>query len=109
MVLKSTERAKLRRFLENGFSLSELKILAFDLGVDFQLFSHETTSELSLELIAYFERRKRLHCLVTEVLRQRHDNDLVQLLAKLSPVSPTKKMQIIVSEDWLDNFPGFPA
>jgi hypothetical protein len=104
MALEPIERAGLRQFLENRFDLNDLKTLAFDLSVDFQLFSHETKRELSLGLIAYFEHRDQLSCLVTEVLRWRCDNDLAQMLTKLPPYSPSTKVQIIVSEDLLDDF-----
>jgi hypothetical protein len=101
VALEPTERARFRRFLVDRFSLGELKDLAFDLGVDHQSFPHETIREFSREMIADFERRDQLNCLVTEVLRRRPDNDLMQLLAKLPPCSPLEKMQIIVAEDLL--------
>ena len=109
MALDSSKRAELRRFLLNHFDLTELKDLAFDLGVDYQRFSHETTRDLSRELIAYFERRGQQSCLVTEVLRQRPDNYLVQLLAKLPSCTPNKKVQIILPNDMLDDEAGLLA
>jgi len=101
MALEPADRAQLRQFLVERFSLEELKNLAFDLGVDFELFAHQTKLEFARGLIAYFERRETLSCLVTEVLRQRHDEGLAQLLAKLPARSPCKKIQIIASEDVL--------
>lgn len=73
MILDYTERANLRQFMTRHFDVLELKILAFNLGVDFQLFSHETKDELSLNLILYHERRNKLSCLITEILKQRPD------------------------------------
>lgn len=102
LAIDPSERARLRHFLVDRFDLRELEDLAFDLGVDYQLFSHETIQVLARELITYFERRDRLSCLINEVLRLRDDNDLVQLLAKLPPCTPLKKIQIIVSEDLLE-------
>jgi hypothetical protein len=96
-----TLRARLRNILVDRFSLGELKDVAFDLGVDYQLFTHVTKREFSRELIAHFERRDQLSCLVTAVLMQRHDDVLVQLLAKLPACSPRKRIQIIVDEDLL--------
>jgi SOS-response transcriptional repressor LexA len=106
VALEPTERAKLRRFLVDHFDLNEQKDLAFDLGVDYQLFSHQTTQGLARELITYFERRSQLSSLVAEVLRQRYDDDLAQLLAKLPPRSPRKKIQIFVTQDLLEDVSG---
>jgi hypothetical protein len=103
VALEPEDRAKLRQFLVERFSLDELKNLAFDLGVDFELFAHQTKQEFSRGLIAYFERRDNLSCLVTELLRQRHDDDLAQLLAKLPARAANKKIQIIASEDVLQD------
>jgi hypothetical protein len=103
-----SERAQLRRFLVSRFDLDELKDLAFDLGVDSQLFVHGNKRELSRELIAYCERRGMLSLLVTEALKHRPDNSLVQLLTKLPPASqPFKKVQIIVAEDLLEDVSEF--
>jgi hypothetical protein len=63
------EKALLRRFLVNRFSLSELKDLAFDLGVDHEILPHETKRGLARELITYFEHRDQLGCLMARVLR----------------------------------------
>jgi hypothetical protein len=103
MALEPADRAKLRQFLVERFNLDELKNLAFDLGVDFELFAHQTKQEFSRGLIAYFEHRDNLSCLVTELLRQRHDDDLARLLAKLPAPGASKKIQIIASEDVLQD------
>jgi len=103
VALEPEDRAKLRQFLVERFSLDELKNLAFDLGVDFELFAHQTKQEFSRGLIAYFERRDNLSCLVTGLLRQRHDDDLARLLAKLPARAASKKIQIIASEDVLQD------
>lgn len=100
-MLDPVERAGLRQLLVDRFDLDELKDLAFDLGVDYQLFSHETTRTLARELIAYVERRGELNCLVAEVMKQRSDKSLAQLVTKLPACSPHKEMQIIVSQDLL--------
>jgi hypothetical protein len=103
MPLTPPERASLRQFLQNRFDLSELKNLAFDLGVDYQLFSHERIQDLSRELVEYFDRRDKLGCLVAEALNRRHDEEMAQLLAKLPVCSPSTKVQIIVSEDLVED------
>jgi hypothetical protein len=40
-------RSRLRQFLTERFSLSELKDLSFDLGVDYEMFPHQTKGELT--------------------------------------------------------------
>jgi len=107
VALGLTEKTSLRQFLINRFSLDELKGLAFDVGVDYELFPHQTKPEFSRELLLYLERRNQLSCLVTEILRQRHDDAVAQLLVKLPPCTPLKKVQIIVSEDLLENVSEF--
>lgn len=107
MSLNYVERANLRQFMIDHFDILELKVLAFNLGVDFQLFSHETKEDLSINLILYHERRSNLSCLVTEMLKQRPNNDLVQLITKLPPCSPFKKVIVILPHDHLDNLSEF--
>jgi hypothetical protein len=98
-ILASGDRATLRRFLEERFTFDELVTLTFDLGVNYQALPHATTAQLSMALVDYFERRTNLTCLLTEVLRQRHDPALAQLLADLPPGSLHPKVQIIIATD----------
>jgi len=95
--LQPLERVQLREFLVNHFGQDELELLAFDLGVDYELLSYRNKQKLSLELIAYFERRNRLGCLLTEVIRRRPVNNLDHLLSKVSICTPTTKIQIIAN------------
>jgi len=103
VALNPAERAELRPFLVNCFSLADLKDLAFDLGVDFQTFPHQTTTDFVRELISYFEHRDQMSCLVIEVLRRRHSDSIARLLRKLSPCWPGSRMQIIVDNDLIDD------
>jgi len=97
--LGSSERSQLRQFLAKRFSLGELKNLAFDLSVDYESFPHATKEDFSRELLAYFERRGTLSCLLEEVLKQRDSEFLVELLARLSSgCSPRKKVQVILRD-----------
>ncbi len=93
--LQPSERVQLREFLVNHFGQEELELLAFDLGVDYELFSYQNKQKLSLELVAYFERRHQLGCLLVEVIRRRPLNNLTHLLAKVPACAPTTKIQII--------------
>jgi signal transduction histidine kinase len=93
--LQPVERAQLRDFLVNHFGQDELELLAFDLGVDYELLSYQNKQKLSLELVAYFEHRNRLGCLLTEVIRRRPINNLTELLKKIPSCLPQTKIQII--------------
>ena len=107
MALESAERAYLRQFLIERFSLAELEGIAFDLGVDYELFRHDTLPAMALDLITYFERREELHSLVLEVTRQRPDDKLLQLLARLPPSSPRIKLQIVVDNSLVGDVEAF--
>jgi hypothetical protein len=96
-------RSRLRQFLIEFFSLSELKNICFDLGVDYEMFPHQTKGDLSRELLAYFERKQNLSCLVAEVVKQRPEEELVNLLAELESCSPRSKVQIVLPADKLKN------
>jgi len=106
VALQRRERVYLRQFLVTHFDLGELECLAFDLGVSYEIFRHETKQELSLDLIGYFECRNQLSCLVAEVLRQRPDDGLARLVAKLPPCVPSVKIQILVAEDMVEDVSG---
>ena len=104
--LTRQERADLRQFLVESFNLSELKTLSFDLGVDYESLPHETKNEFARELLAYFERKDNVSCLVTEVIRQRPNDELVAVLAHLQSCSPRTKVQIVLSNDQLVSKPN---
>ena len=103
MEVSPNVRSRLRHFLTEYFSLSELKDLCFDLGVDYEMFPHQTKSDLSRELLAYFERTQNLSCLVAEMVKQRPEEELVTLLAELGSCSPRSKVQIVLPVDKLRN------
>lgn len=98
------ERVELHQILEDQFNLTELKNLAFYIGVDYEVFSQQSLSDFARELILYCERRKRLSCLVEEILRQRHNlvEKLTAWLAKLPPCRETAKVQVIIAEPVAD-------
>ena len=53
MSLIADDKAELRKFLTSHFSFEELKTLAFDLGVDYDVFHQITKPLFSAELINY--------------------------------------------------------
>ena len=71
--LEPGDRARLRQFLEERFSMEELKTLAFDLDVHYEALPHGTTTEFSIALITYFEHRGNLNRLSDEVKIKRPD------------------------------------
>lgn len=100
--LEPTERAELRQFLIDRFNLNELRDLAFDLCVDYEAFPHQTKTDFCRELIEYFERRNKLSFFLNEVLKQRQDSWLAEVLARLPACSPRIKIQIILFLDKMD-------
>ncbi len=103
--LTSEDRAKLREFISERFSLDELKTLCFDLGLDYEEFPHATKSEFSRELIVYFQRHNKMGCLVAELIRQRPDEWLTKLLAQVSSCRPNEKVQLVLSNDKIKSRP----
>jgi hypothetical protein len=85
MTLDPQDRAYLRSLLIKHYNLSELKDLAFDLDVDFQLFEHNTIANFVRDIITYFERRQNLSCLIEEITKSRQATRLANLLIKLPP------------------------
>ena len=97
--LSSEDRARLREFLADRFNLSEMKTLCFDLGVDYEEFPHGTRTEFSREVITYFERLNKVGCLVAEMVQERPDDWLTQLLAEVPGCHPNQKVQVVLSND----------
>ena len=97
---QATEKTTLREILKAQFSISELKELVFDLGVDYELFPHAKKQDFVLELVAYFDRRGQLRQLETAVFKLRPSEDL----SRLATSRPLRKVQIRVraDEDLLD-------
>ena len=103
ITLDPSDRARLCQLLGCHFSLEALETLAFDLGVDYNQLPYATFTQLSMELVSYFERRGNLNCLLSTLKSQTDDSFLAQLSAKLPPCSPRTKVQIIVTWDVLYN------
>lgn len=69
-VSRHPDPVSLRKILDNYFSRSELRILCFDLRVDYDDFP-STKMEMALEMVSYFERHDRLDELWGEICRRR--------------------------------------
>lgn len=81
--MESSTRARLGRFLESRFSISELEAVLFRLEVDAEALPRQTKSQFAREIVNYFTRRGQLRLLTEEVLRDRPDPALEALLAKI--------------------------
>ena len=55
-----TDRVHLRRVLAEAFSLVDLRVLCFDLGIDYEDLPADTRDGIALELIRTCERTNRL-------------------------------------------------
>jgi tetratricopeptide (TPR) repeat protein len=86
-------RATLRRVLDERFTLDELRVLAYGIGVDTEELPGEGKSGKSRELIAYLERRGRLEDLIREIRRSRPDIRLEEVVEPERPTPPIPSVQ----------------
>lgn len=93
--LEPTERAYLRQFLVDCFSLEELKNLSFDLGVDPEKLG-QSKADLCRELIVYFEHEGTIRRLVEEILKQQEDAELRDLLKTLPQSEAQHKIELFL-------------
>ncbi len=100
-MLTSEDRQAIYHFLNVRFNLEELKSLTFELGIDYESFPHETKPTFCRELIAYCERLGQVPCLPVQALKERPDETMYSLVAKLPSCQPRKKVQIIISDNAL--------
>jgi hypothetical protein len=107
--LAPADRGAITDFLVQKFSLDELKALAFNLGIDYENFPHDTKPTFSRELYLHCERKSEVGCLLTEILKQRADGQMGQLLAITGGCQPRKKVQIIISENKIASKPDLLA
>ncbi len=68
-------RATLRRIMTKSLSEDDLKIICFDLYVDYENLGGNTRRIKVIELIKYCERKKRIHELV-EIIRYLRANNV---------------------------------
>lgn len=102
MSLSTEDQAALRAFLEKRFSLTELKNLAFDMGIWYEVFTHNTLPDFSRELLAFCIRQGLENCLLDRLRQLRPDeNWLTTLAARLLPCDNGQKVQIVVAETLL--------
>lgn len=105
--LNVEERTLLRQFMSEFFSLDELKEIAFDLHGDYELFRHETKSQLAVDLIMFCTRRRQLPTLINLVKIRYPNADLEKILVKLPLARSYKKVEIFVDDDLKGEFERF--
>lgn len=102
-VLVSDDASYLREFLIDHFNRNEMRDLVFDLGLKHESFPQSTIGEFAREIVEYFIRIKKPGCLVAAILKKRHQDAMVDLLVKLPPCRPMKKVQIILPRNLIEN------
>jgi len=75
-----THLTRLRRILTERFDEGELRILCFDLGVDYDSLPGRGKANKARDLVAYLERHKQLSALIEIGRFQRHDIDWDDML-----------------------------
>ena len=97
--LGASDRAALRQFMADRFNMADLTEICFDLSLDVEEFPRATKSQFCQELIAYFERKGNLACLLVEILKRRADDAIGRLLSLVGGCDPRKKVQLILAQD----------
>jgi hypothetical protein len=92
--MEQIERAKLRRILVDRFTLSELRDLAFDAGVDDETLEATNKRDLARALITYFEHRHRIDKLLRTIEALRPDIKLREM-----PFNPDAEPAWISTEE----------
>jgi SNF2 family DNA or RNA helicase len=99
MATQLVEKSELRGVLVRHFSLVELKDIAFDLDIDYEVLSHCDKLEFARELILYLDRRDRLGELIARVLDLR-PSIAPRIAVPANAIGKTTgKVQVQVSED----------
>ena len=88
---------QLRRLLSKRFDQEEIRNLCQDLHVDYDNLSGEGTRGKIRELITYYERRKQLDGLITEVKKSRPDLEQ-ELQAILDDYHPEMSLELKLDE-----------
>lgn len=96
------DKTKIKQRLSDGFNLSELKELCFDIGVSYEDLTYQNRSDLILELIGYVERRGQVGTLLEKTIERRPNLKLGTLLAKYPAASRTKAQIILPYSEHVD-------
>jgi hypothetical protein len=102
VTLSAEQRAGLCEFLERGFTLDELKRLAFDLGLEFRLYALRRRARLAVELVREVERQGRLGCLLDALVGWEEEQELAALRDRRPPCVPYAPVEAVFGtpETW---------
>jgi tetratricopeptide (TPR) repeat protein len=81
--LLDQEPAKLRQYLKDHFSLSELYNVAFDSNIDYQDLNHTTHTDFARELINHTKRTGQIINLLRVALAERPDSEIDLIYQRL--------------------------
>lgn len=96
MTLSQPQLIELRSKMDQDFSLEEIKLLCFDMGIDFESLPGEGKGAKIRELIAFCQRRGRLDALADKVRGERPPVAAPQPAPGQPPVAkPEKKITIL--------------
>ncbi|MFN2123655.1 MAG: SUMF1/EgtB/PvdO family nonheme iron enzyme [Candidatus Promineifilaceae bacterium] len=82
----------LRELLSDSFNLEELRLLCFDLGLDYENLAGGTKTTKMQDLITYLQRRGELQKLLDEVKSQRPNVDWPDFSIGTENSTPTEKV-----------------
>lgn len=94
---KDYNRKAVRKFLTRRFSADEIKIICFDLGIDYDEFSHKK-SLMVVDFLRWLGQKEQIHCLVVWLHEEGLENDLLFALFNGRHLPNTHKDQQTSSE-----------
>jgi hypothetical protein len=103
--LTQEDRSILREFLNDRFSLDELKDLAFDMGLATDKLPSNTINEFVREFISFCERTNQINCLLENVMRQRPAYEIANIVGRYGSCAPRAKVILIFDANVI---PGSP-
>ena len=81
---------KLRELVAQSFDMNELRLLCFDLGIDFEDLTGENKAGKTMSLVQYFDRRNQIETLVRWCEKERPGTAWSELELK-SEILPSNK------------------
>jgi hypothetical protein len=96
--LEIEELTHLQQFLVDDFSFSELKDIAFDMGLDCENFPLDSKVEFSRAMLNCVLMYHNLSCLLVYMEKRRQNQEIAQLLNRLPPCQPRKKVELVLRD-----------
>lgn len=96
--LEIEELTHLQQFLVDDFSFSELKDIAFDMGLDCEKFPLDSKVEFSRAMLNFVLKYHNLSCLLVYMEKRRQNQEIARLLNRLPPCQPRKKVELVLRD-----------